>query len=143
MQAPVLDQHRETIRENPPGLVDAFSGVMQSRAGLAKRAGSHLDAEGFAAQRCTGLFMMIAGGLADSESKKTVVRQGEIFLRLGDAHPEKDQLRIGRPPRDCRRHKPMVQAYVTRANEQRARTGNCLGDPVINADAQWCKELLQ
>jgi hypothetical protein len=106
--------------------------------------GSHLDADGFVAQRCTGLFMMIAGGFADSDpQQKPWSDQGSHFFGWA-MHIQKKINPAGADPHEMADAiKPMVQAYVTRANEQRARTGNYMDDPVINADTQWCKELLR
>jgi hypothetical protein len=85
--------------------------------------GSHLDAEGFVAQRCTGLFMTIAGGFADSDPKQKPWSDGGKYFFGWAMHIQKKIDPTSADPHEMADAiKPMVQAYVTRANEQRART---------------------
>jgi hypothetical protein len=106
--------------------------------------GSHLDADGFVAQRCSALYTTIAGGFADSNpAQKPWFDRGTYFFGLA-IHIQKKIDPAHTDPHEMRDAiKPMVEAYVPRANEQRARTGNYMDDPVIKADYQLCQELLR
>lgn len=106
--------------------------------------GSRLDAEGFAAQRCTSLYVMIAGGFADTDPQQRPFRElGSLFFgRAVDVQKRIDP-KWADPHEISEGMKPMVAVYVARANEQRALTGNYMDDAVLKADERWCHKLAQ
>jgi hypothetical protein len=111
---------------------------------VANYPGSHLDADGFVAQRCTAVYVMIEGGFADSDPKQKPWKDRANWFFGVAMHIQKQIDPAHTDPHEMRDAlEPMVRAYVPRANEQRARTGNYMDDPVIKADYQLCQKLLR